>query len=149
MKNLRELGGSPFPYIISIVPRLSPIEVIEGEHFVLADLLKLVLGSSSQAISAKEGQTKAATRTLVRHTRVTQPQSPRPTPRPKKKSETRVRKSKTAEAGFEGFVDWTRVADSEPAEEEEVFSLPARFTTWRHKRSATLEGVATSSSGEK
>ena len=47
VKNLRELGGSPFPYIIPIVPCSLPSEVIEGKHFVLVDLLKLVLGSSS------------------------------------------------------------------------------------------------------
>ena len=51
MKNLRELGGRPFPYIIPIVPRSLPAEVIEGEHFVLVDLLKLVTGSSSQVVS--------------------------------------------------------------------------------------------------
>ena len=47
VKDLRELGGSPFPYIIFIVPRSFPAEVIEGEHFVLVDLLKLVSSSSS------------------------------------------------------------------------------------------------------
>ena len=44
VKNLRELGSSPFPYIIPTVPRSLPTEVIEGEHFVLVDLLKLVPG---------------------------------------------------------------------------------------------------------
>ena len=47
VKNLRELGGSPFPYIIPIIPCSFPTEVIEGKHFVLVDLLKLVPGSSS------------------------------------------------------------------------------------------------------
>ena len=42
VKNLRELGGSPFPYINPIVPHSLPAEVMEGEHFVLTDLLKLV-----------------------------------------------------------------------------------------------------------
>ena len=64
VNNLRELGGNPFPYIILIVPHLLPTEVIEGEHFVFADLLKLVPGSSSQLIPAQEDQTEAATRTL-------------------------------------------------------------------------------------
>ena len=91
VKNLRELGGSPFPYIIPIVPRLSPVEVIEGEHFTLADLLKLVPGSSSQLIPAQEDQTEATTRTLVRSARITQPQNPRAAPRPIKKRETRAR----------------------------------------------------------
>ena len=29
VKNLRELGGRPFPYIIPIIPRSLPAEVIE------------------------------------------------------------------------------------------------------------------------
>ena len=74
--NLRELGGNPFPYIISVIPHSLPVEVIEGEHFVLADLLKLVPGSSSQVISAYEGQAKAVARTIVRYVCVTQPRSP-------------------------------------------------------------------------
>ena len=48
VKNLLELGGSPFPYIIPIVPCSSPVEVIKGKDFVLTNLLKLVIGSSSQ-----------------------------------------------------------------------------------------------------
>ena len=71
MKNLRELVGSPFPNIISVVPHLLPSEVIEEEHFVLVDLLDLVPGRSSQAINAQEGQMEVATRTLVRPYRVT------------------------------------------------------------------------------
>ena len=51
VRNLRELGTSPFPYIIFIVAHSLPSELIEGEHFVLADLLKLNPGSSSQAVS--------------------------------------------------------------------------------------------------
>ena len=73
--NLRELGNCPFPYIILVVPRSLPVEVIKGEHFVLDDLLKLVLGSSSQAIFAQESQTEAVTRTIVRYVCVTQPYS--------------------------------------------------------------------------
>ena len=41
-KNLRDLGDNPFPYIIPIVPRLLPVDVIKGEHFVLTYLFKLV-----------------------------------------------------------------------------------------------------------
>ena len=66
VKNLRELGASPFPYIIPAVPRLLPSKLIKGEHFVLANLFKLNPGSSSQAISAPEDQAKAAKVALVR-----------------------------------------------------------------------------------
>ena len=54
MKNLREMGASPFPYIVSALPRLLPFELVKGEHFVLSDVLKLILGSSSQDDSALE-----------------------------------------------------------------------------------------------
>ena len=40
MKNSQELGSSPFPYIVPVIPRPLPREVIRGEHFVLANLLK-------------------------------------------------------------------------------------------------------------
>ena len=70
VKNLWDLGGSPSLYIIPIVPRSLPAEVIKGGHFVLADLFKLVPGSSSQAISAQKGQVEAAKGTLVRSARV-------------------------------------------------------------------------------
>ena len=52
MKNSYELGSSPFPYIAPVIPRPLPGEVIGGEHFVLADLLNSISGSSSQAGSA-------------------------------------------------------------------------------------------------
>ena len=42
---------------------------------------------------------------------------------------------KAADTGLEDILDWTRIADSEPAEEEEMFSLAARFATQRRKRS--------------
>ena len=75
VKNLRELGGSPFSYIIPIVPRSLPAELIEGEHFVLADLLKLVPGSFSQPTPAQKDQTEAVARTLVRSAHVSQSDS--------------------------------------------------------------------------
>ena len=71
MRNFRELGAKPFPYIFPVVPRLFPVELIEGEHFVLPDLLKLNPGSSSQAVSGQEDQVGATTRTLVRFSRAT------------------------------------------------------------------------------
>ena len=149
VKNLRELGGRPFPYIIPIVPRSSLGEVIEGEHFVLADLLKLVPSRSSQLTPAQEDQTEVAARTLVRSARVSQPQSPRATPRLAKKRKTRVRQTKAACVGLEYFPYWTGVADIEPVEKEEMFSLAAGFVVRKRKRSMTLEGADASSSGEK
>ena len=52
VKNLQELGANPFPYILHVLPRPLPAKLVKGENFVLTDLLKLILGSSSQANSA-------------------------------------------------------------------------------------------------
>ena len=94
-RNLRELGASPFPYIIPVVPRSLPTELIEGENFVLEDLLKLSLGSSSPAVSGQEDQIGAAIETLVRFSWDSQPQSSRLIPRPaKKKKENKTRDGK-------------------------------------------------------
>ena len=62
MKNLQELGTSPFPYIVLIIPHPLPAELVRGKHFVLTDLLKLISGSSSQAgsIQEQEPQVKIA-----------------------------------------------------------------------------------------
>ena len=51
-KNLLELGASP--YIVLVISRLLPKELIKGEHFILADLLKSITGSSSLAGSDQE-----------------------------------------------------------------------------------------------
>ena len=42
VKNSQELGSSPFPYIAHVIPRLLPGEVVGGEYFVFADILKEV-----------------------------------------------------------------------------------------------------------
>ena len=55
-KNLQELGASPFTYIVPVIPRPLPGELIKGENFILADLLKSIPGSSSQAGSDQEPQ---------------------------------------------------------------------------------------------
>ena len=49
VKNLRELGANPFPYIVLVIPCPLLAEFVKGEHFVLADLLKSIPGSFSQA----------------------------------------------------------------------------------------------------
>ena len=65
VKNLQKLGSSPFPYISPIIPRSLPGEVVKGEHFVLVDLFKSILSSSSQSGSARESQAEIAKGTLV------------------------------------------------------------------------------------
>ena len=50
---------------------------------------------------------------------------------------------------LEDFLDWTKVADIEPIEEEEMFSLVVGFAARKCKQSVTLEGAGTSSFEEK
>ena len=47
VRNLHELSRRPYPYILPVIPRPLPIEIVEGEHYVIADLLNLAPGSSS------------------------------------------------------------------------------------------------------
>ena len=47
-KNLQDLGTSPFPYIMPVISRPLPNEVVKGEHFILMDLLKLLPNGSTQ-----------------------------------------------------------------------------------------------------
>ena len=54
MRNLWELGASPFPYIVPVLPRLLPTEIVKGKHFVLVDLIKLILRGFSQVDFAPE-----------------------------------------------------------------------------------------------
>ena len=54
VKNLRELGASPFLYIVLVIPRPLLAKLVKGEHFVLLDLLKLIPRGSSQADLALE-----------------------------------------------------------------------------------------------
>ena len=42
VKNVQELGTSPFPDIVPVIPRPLPEELIKGEHFILVDLLKSI-----------------------------------------------------------------------------------------------------------
>ena len=42
VKNSQELGSSPFPYIALVIPHLLPGEVVGGEYFVFANILKEV-----------------------------------------------------------------------------------------------------------
>ena len=141
------MGSSPFPYIIPIVPCSLPTELIKGEHFVHADLFKLVPGSSSHVVFAQEDQAKATKGTLVRSARVSQPQSPPLAPQStKKRKETRARKTKAVGDGLEDFVDWMGVVASELVKREEMFNLATGFAVRMSKWAVGPEGEATSTS---
>ena len=49
VRNLHELSHSPSPYIILVIPRPLPTKIVEGEHYVIANLLNLAPSSSSPA----------------------------------------------------------------------------------------------------
>ena len=53
VKNPCELSHNPSPYILPVIPRPLPIEVVEGEHYVIANLSTLVLGSLCPAQTSK------------------------------------------------------------------------------------------------
>ena len=69
MKNLGELGANPFPYIVPVIPHQLPAELVKGEHFTLANLLKSIPSSSAQAGST---QVEIAKRALVSFVRLNQ-----------------------------------------------------------------------------
>ena len=81
VKNLREIGVSPFRYIVLVIPHPLPAELVKGENFVLADLFKSIPGSPSQAGSARAEVAEGA---LVKFIRPDQlplaKQDPQPTP---------------------------------------------------------------------
>ena len=60
VKNLQKLGANLFPYIVPVIPRPLLEELTKDEHFVLANLLKLIPGSSSQVGSSQEPQDEIA-----------------------------------------------------------------------------------------
>ena len=62
MRNLHESSRNPSPYILPVIPRPLPIEIEEGEHYVIADFLNLASGILSPA---QTFETKVVGRELV------------------------------------------------------------------------------------
>ena len=62
VKNLHELSRNPSPYTLPVIPRPLPTEIVEGEHYVITNLLTLVPGSSS---SAQTSETEVVDQALV------------------------------------------------------------------------------------
>ena len=71
-RNLQELGASPFPYIVPIIPCPLPAELVKGEYFVLAGLFKSIPGGYSQAGSTREPQYEIEEGALARFFRLAQ-----------------------------------------------------------------------------
>ena len=72
MKNLHDLSRLLSPYSVLIISRPLPSKIMEGEHFVTADLLNLIPGSSSPT---RETESEAAGWELVINTQPVQPSS--------------------------------------------------------------------------
>ena len=72
MRNLQELGASPFLYIVSILSRSLLEELVKGEHFTLINLLKSISSSSSQLGSPQKPQVEIAEGALVSFVRLEQ-----------------------------------------------------------------------------
>ena len=72
MKNLHDLSRHPSPYSVQIIPSPLPPEIVEGEHFVVTDLLSLIPGGSSPA---KEVESEVVGRELVISTQPAQSSS--------------------------------------------------------------------------
>ena len=70
MKHLHDLSRHPSPYSVPIIPRPLPLDIMEGEHFVVADLLSLILSGSSPA---REAESEMTGQELVISTQSMQP----------------------------------------------------------------------------
>ena len=92
-----------------VLPRPLPKELFKGEHFVLADLLKLLPGSSLQLESTPEPLGRPDHLPLAAHDPKPAPQGAKKKKREKKKTE----QVKVAGVVLKGFVDWMDLAISE------------------------------------
>ena len=72
LKNLGDLSRNLAPYSIPVILSPLPTKIVEREHYVIADLLNLLPGSSSPA---RESEAKAAGRELAIRTQPGQPSS--------------------------------------------------------------------------
>ena len=72
LKNLGDLSRNPAPHSILVIPHPLATKIVEGEHYVTADLLNLLPGRSSPA---REPEAEAASQELVIRSQPGQPSS--------------------------------------------------------------------------
>ena len=142
-----------------VLPCPLPVELVEGEHFILADFLKLISESSSQVESAPKPLVRPDCLPLfVQDPKPTQlplaERDSQPAPQATKKKKKKTGQTKVVGMGLEGFVDWTYPTVSQSAEEREVemSSLVAGFFARMGKCVASAQGETTLSfegSGDK
>ena len=116
-----------------------PGEVVRCEHFVLADLLKSIPGSSSKAGFAREPQTEIAEGALISFVRTDQSplreQDSQPSPQVvKRKKAKKVGHIEVVSGGLKGIMDWVDPISSELAEgrEDDMSNFAVGFSTWMH-----------------
>ena len=139
VKNLHELGFSPFPYIAPVIPRPLPREVVKGEHFVFADILKSISSSTSQARFAREPQAEIAKGALVSFAQLNQSplgeQGSQLAPQAvKRKKAKKVGQIQAASSRLEGFMDLVDPISNEPnkGRKDDMSNLAVRFVAWMH-----------------
>ena len=42
LDNISAVRANPAPYTLSVIPRMLPSDIVEGEHFVISDLRRLI-----------------------------------------------------------------------------------------------------------
>ena len=65
LKNLVDVRRNPAPYSLPIITRPLPSEIVDGEHFITADLLNLIAGSAS---SSRDVDVETSSKELVSRT---------------------------------------------------------------------------------
>ena len=147
LKNLADVRRNPAPYSLLIIPRPLPSEIVDGERFIIVDLLNLTAGGAS---SSRDLDAETSSRELVSRTpsgssastnggsdsaqpapswgkRCSRPES-LPLPRKGTSSAPRVLKIKKGRtnrqrnapgAQVKDFVPWVRPESSRPLDLEE------------------------------
>ena len=65
LKNLADVRRNSAPYNLPIIPRPLPLEIVDGERFITADLLHLTTGGAS---SSRDLDAETSSRELVSRT---------------------------------------------------------------------------------
>ena len=146
-KNLADVRHNPAPYNLPIIPHPLPSEIVDWEHFVIADLLNLTAGNGSSSkvpdvetssrelvsrtlsgsFASTSGGSSSAQRAPSRGERGYRPES---LPLPKNGTSSAPQVLKTKKGGtsqrrnvpgaqVKDFIPWVRLESTRPEEEEE------------------------------
>ena len=117
-----------------VLPCPFPNEVVKGEHFVIADLLKsLPRGSTSvEAVPEPLVRLYCLPLALV---------DPKLAPQAVTKKKKKFGQAKAADKGLEGYIDCTNPTVSQSIEKREIemFGLVAGFSIWMPKQAVIAQ----------